>query len=100
MKSECKYCFLEAKAKLEAEKLNAQAEVERAKGMAEARIPNMRGIMAARTKPLSVLPPATADELTSIVAYDMPAQKSGIKMIDADNMDELVRLLHEEAKVI
>lgn len=70
------------------------------KGMAEARIPNMRGIMAARTKPLSVLPPATADELTSIVAYDMPAQKSGIKMIDADNMDELVRLLHEEAKVI
>jgi electron transfer flavoprotein beta subunit len=68
--------------------------------MAEARIPNMRGIMAARTKPLTVVPPATADELTNIVAYDMPAQKSGIKMIDADNMDELVRLLHEEAKVI
>lgn len=70
------------------------------KGMAEARIPNMRGIMAARTKPLKVVPPATCDELTSIVNYDVPAQKTGVKMIDIENMDELVRLLHEEAKVI
>ena len=70
------------------------------KGMAEARIPNMRGIMAARTKPLTVVAPLMVDELTSIISYDMPAQKTGVKMIDADNMDELVRLLHEEAKVI
>lgn len=70
------------------------------KGMAEARIPNMRGIMAARTKPLKVLEGIAVDELTSIISYDMPGQKSGVKMIDADNMDELVRLLHEEAKVI
>lgn len=70
------------------------------KGMAEARIPNMRGIMAARTKPLKVVAPVAADELTSIVSYEMLAQKAGVKMIDADQMDELVRLLHEEAKVI
>lgn len=70
------------------------------KGMAEARIPNMRGIMAARTKPLSVIQPAAADTLTSILSYDMPAQKTGVKMLDIDQMDELVRLLHEEAKVI
>jgi electron transfer flavoprotein beta subunit len=70
------------------------------KGMAEARIPNMRGIMAARTKPLTIVAPTTINELTSIVSYDVPAQKTGVKMIDADNMDELVRLLHEEAKVI
>ena len=70
------------------------------KGMAEARIPNMRGIMAARTKPLNVVPPSVVDSLTTIVSYEMPAQKAGVKMIDSDQMDELVRLLHEEAKVI
>jgi electron transfer flavoprotein beta subunit len=70
------------------------------KGMAEARIPNMRGIMAARTKPLKVVPPAAGESLTAIVSYELPPAKSGVKMIPADNMDELVRLLHEEAKVI
>lgn len=70
------------------------------KGMAEARIPNMRGIMAARTKPLKVVNPTPVDTLTSIVSYEIPAQKAGVKMIDIDQMDELVRLLHEEAKVI
>jgi electron transfer flavoprotein beta subunit len=70
------------------------------KGMAEARIPNMRGIMAARTKPLKVVPALAIDTLTEIVSYDTPAAKQGVKMIDADQMDELVRLLHEEAKVI
>lgn len=70
------------------------------KGMAEARIPNMRGIMAARTKPLKVVAAQDCDTLTQIVSYDLPTQKTGVKMIDADNMDELVRLLHEEAKVI
>lgn len=70
------------------------------KGMSEARIPNMRGIMAARTKPLNVIPAVATDELTSITSYGMPVQKTGVKMIDLENMDELVRLLHEEAKVI
>ncbi len=70
------------------------------KGVAEARIPNMRGIMAARTKPLKVIPPAAVAQLSSIVAYEMPPAKSGVKMIDPENMDELVRLLHSEAKVI
>lgn len=70
------------------------------KGMAEARIPNMRGIMAARTKPLKVVEPAAIEALTSVAAYEMPPAKSGVKMIEADNMDELVSLLHTEAKVI
>lgn len=70
------------------------------KGMAEARIPNMRGIMAARTKPLNVVAPVACDELTTIASYEMPAQKAGVKMLGVDEMDELVRLLHEEAKVI
>jgi electron transfer flavoprotein beta subunit len=70
------------------------------KGMSEARIPNMRGIMAARTKPLKVVAPAAISAVSSIVAYEMPPAKSGVKMISADNMDELVSLLHNEAKVI
>ncbi len=70
------------------------------KGVAEARIPNMRGIMAARTKPLKVVTPAAIAPLSNIVSYEMPAAKSGVKMIDAANMDELVQLLHTEAKVI
>lgn len=70
------------------------------KGMSEARIPNMRGIMAARTKPLKVVAPAAISPLTTIASYDLPPAKTGVKMIDADNMDELVSLLHSEAKVI
>lgn len=70
------------------------------KGMAEQRIPNMRGIMGARTKPLEVVEPTAADELTSIESFELPAPKAGVKMIPADQPEELVRLLHEEAKVI
>ncbi|MCF3107903.1 electron transfer flavoprotein subunit beta/FixA family protein [Niabella sp. CC-SYL272] len=70
------------------------------KGMAEQRIPNMRGIMAARTKPLKVVEPAVSDALTEVAAFSLPPAKAGVKLVDADNVQELVRLLHEEAKVI
>ncbi|HEY9362024.1 MAG TPA: electron transfer flavoprotein subunit beta/FixA family protein [Chitinophagaceae bacterium] len=70
------------------------------KGMAEARIPNMRGIMAARTKPLKVVEPIQVEHLTSITGFELPPAKAGVKLIPADNVEELVRLLHEEAKVI
>jgi electron transfer flavoprotein beta subunit len=68
------------------------------KGMAEQRIPNMRGIMAARTKPLKVVEPIAVQATTSIKTYDLPPAKSGVKLVAADNVDELVRLLKEEAK--
>ena len=71
-----------------------------AKGMAEQRIPNMRGIMAARTKPLTVIPVSSNEEFTSYTSYTMPDAKSACKMINPENMDELVALLHNEAKVI
>lgn len=70
------------------------------KGVAEQRIPNMRGIMAARTKPLKVNEPAAIDTLTSIASFEMPPAKAGVKLVDAENVAELVRLLHEEAKAI
>jgi electron transfer flavoprotein beta subunit len=70
------------------------------KGMAEQRIPNMRGIMAARTKPLKVVEPAAIDALTSIASFELPPAKAGVKLVAPDNVAELVRLLHEEAKAI
>ena len=80
--------------------VQAPAVISCAKGMAEQRIPNMRGIMAARTKPLTVVPAKEIDDLTTFVSYEMPGEKSAVKMIDPENMDELVSLLHSEAKVI
>jgi electron transfer flavoprotein beta subunit len=71
-----------------------------AKGMAEQRIPNMRGIMAARTKPLLVIEPINSTELTNYVSYQLPPAKSACKMLTVDQVDELVELLHTEAKVI
>jgi electron transfer flavoprotein beta subunit len=68
------------------------------KGMAEARIPNMRGIMAARTKPLKVTEPVASDALTTVAGFGLPPAKAGVKLIPADQPEELVRLLHEEAK--
>jgi len=70
------------------------------KGVAEQRIPNMRGIMAARTKPLKVVEPAAVEALTNVVNYELPPAKAGVKLVSPDNVAELVRLLHEEAKVI
>lgn len=71
-----------------------------AKGMAEARIPNMRGIMAARTKPLTVVPASDAVNATKIKSFTLPPAKSACKYVDAANVEELVNLLHNEAKAI
>ncbi|MGG9972411.1 electron transfer flavoprotein subunit beta/FixA family protein [Ferruginibacter sp. SUN002] len=68
------------------------------KGMAEQRIPNMKGIMGARTKPLKVVDPIATEPLTSVASFDLPPAKAGVKLISADNPEELVKLLHEEAK--
>ena len=69
------------------------------KGMAEARIPNMRGIMAARTKPLKVVEPIAAEALTHYTGFQLPPAKAGVKLVSPDNVEELVRMLHEEARV-
>lgn len=71
-----------------------------AKGMAEARIPNMRGIMASRTKPIKMVPAFSSEKLTSVKHYELPQAKAGVKLISPEHPEELVRLLHEEAKVI
>jgi electron transfer flavoprotein beta subunit len=70
------------------------------KDLCEPRIPNMRGIMAARTKPLKVVDPIATNAHTSIKEFSLPPAKTGVKLIAPDQMDELVKLLKEEAKVI
>jgi len=66
------------------------------KGMAE----NMRGIMSARTKPLNVVPSNGETGLSMVSSYELPQQKKAVRLVDAENVTELVKLLHEEAKVI
>jgi len=71
------------------------------KGIAkEPRIPNMRGIMMAKTKPLQVLEGVQVASLISVENYDLPKPKAACKKIDPDNVKELIRLLHHEAKLI
>lgn len=64
------------------------------------RIPNMRGIMMARKKPLNVVEPAVAEELTKTAKFEKSAPKGEVKLVAADNLDKLIDLLHNEAKVI
>ena len=64
------------------------------------RIPNMRGIMMARKKPLNVVEPTSAETETSSVEFEKPAPKGEVTLVDADNLDKLIDLLHNEAKVI
>ena len=71
-----------------------------AKGLAEQRIPNMRGIMMAKSKPLTVVPATGASPRAQVANYSLPPAKQAVQLVDADNMDELVRLLKEEAKVL
>lgn len=64
------------------------------------RIPNMRGIMMARSKALTVNEPTSDTKVTNAVKFEKPAPRSAVKLVSADNLDELVNLLHNEAKVI
>ncbi|HTJ10937.1 MAG TPA: electron transfer flavoprotein subunit beta/FixA family protein [Dinghuibacter sp.] len=69
------------------------------KGVAEQRIPNMKGIMSARTKPLKVVEPVAVEALTTVHHFELPPAKAGVKLVSPESVGELVRLLHEEAKV-
>lgn len=74
--------------------------VSAAKGMAEQRIPNMKGIMMAKRKPLNVIEAVAFEDLVEASSFELPSEKGAVKMVDPENMDELVRLLSEEAKII
>jgi electron transfer flavoprotein beta subunit len=71
-----------------------------AEGTAEAKIPNMRGIMSARTKPLTVVEASAIDELGKVTKFETPAPRGAVKLVAAENAEDLIGLLHTEAKVI
>ena len=62
------------------------------------RIPNMRGIMQARSKPLTVREPASFNSETKALSFEKPEPKGAVKLV-AD-VDELIALLNNEAKVL
>ena len=71
-----------------------------AEGVAEPRIPNMRGIMSARTKPLNVIEAVNTDTFSAVLSFETPAPRGQVKLVPADNVAQLVDLLHTEAKII
>jgi electron transfer flavoprotein beta subunit len=64
------------------------------------KIPNMRGIMSARTKPLEIITPSSLETLTEDLSFEKPASKGAITLVDEANIDQLIELLHKEAKVL
>ncbi len=67
----------------------------------ELKIPSMRGIMMARSKPLDIVNP---EEIIinniELKNFELPLEKTECKMIDSENVGELINLLRNEAKVL
>lgn len=68
--------------------------------IAEWKIPNMRGIMSARSKPMNVVEPVSDGTQAETQSFALPPAKGAVKLVDKDNVAELVRLLKNEAKVL
>lgn len=71
-----------------------------AQGLAQQRIPNMKGIMTSKSKPLAVIEPVATSSPSVIIRHELPPARKSVHLIAPEDTDELVRLLHEEAKVI
>lgn len=70
-----------------------------AEGVANWKIPNMRGIMSARTKPLVVIEAVEASQLNNIIKFETPTPRTSVQLIDASEVDKLIDLLHNQAKL-
>lgn len=72
------------------------------KGLNEPRYPSLKGIMAAKNKPIEEKVPSAIQAKVEVLGMQRPPAKSAGKIVgtDASAAGELVRLLHEEAKVI
>lgn len=103
--------------KLEGNKVIAEREIEGGKevvetllpaiittqkGLNEPRYASLKGIMAAKKKVIEEKPAATATNFVDVVTMKRPLPKQAGKIVgtDATAVPELIRLLHEEAKVI
>jgi electron transfer flavoprotein beta subunit len=86
------------------------AVISAQKGLNEPRYASLKGIMAAKKKPIEAKDAAalglSADDLkprTVVAALELPPPRPAVRMIEGDpaaQAKELIRLLHEEAKVI
>jgi electron transfer flavoprotein beta subunit len=86
------------------------AVISAQKGLNEPRYASLKGIMAAKKKPIQTMDAAAAglkaEDLaarTKVVAMELPAARSAVKMIEGDpdtQVKELLRVLHDEAKVL
>ena len=56
--------------------------------------------MMARKKPLTVVEANETSKETTSISFEKPTPKGAVKLVASDNIDELVNLLHNEAKVI
>jgi len=86
------------------------AVISAQKGLNEPRYASLKGIMAAKKKPLQVLDlkalgldPGAVAAGARVVRLELPPPRPPVRMVEGDpatQAKELVRLLHEEAKVI
>ena len=86
------------------------AVISAQKGLNEPRYASLKGIMAAKKKPIETRDAAalglSAEQMapkTEIAALELPPARSAVRMIQGDadtQVRELLRVLHEEAKVI
>ncbi|MEK7671401.1 MAG: electron transfer flavoprotein beta subunit/FixA family protein, partial [Bacteroidota bacterium] len=76
--------------------------IQAQRGLNEPRYPSLKGIMAAKTKPIQEKQAAASEMRVESIALRKPAAKAAGKIVGSDKsaVPELVRLLHEEAKVI
>jgi electron transfer flavoprotein beta subunit len=76
--------------------------IQAQRGLNEPRYPSLKGIMAAKTKPILEKPAAPAEMRVVPIEMRKPPAKAAGKILGSDKsaVPELVRLLHEEAKVI
>ena len=83
-------------------KTNLPAVFTAQKGLNEPRYPSLKGIMAAKSKPIEEKTPAPAQPRVEVMSIRKPQSKNAGKIVGSDvsAVPELVRLLHDEAKVI
>ena len=72
------------------------------KGLNEPRYPSLKGFMAAKSKPIEEKIPKPSEVKVEVLSMRKPPSKNAGKIVgtDVSAVPELVRLLHEEAKVI
>lgn len=92
----------EADGGIETFTLSLPCVVSANKGLNTPRYASLKGVMAAKTKPLETIPVQLSDQLVSVVSLELPGARKEGKIVAEGSaaVEQLVKLLHEEAKVI